>query len=127
MLSLLCFLLFRSTLFVVSRLVCNHQDVAVERYRALRSAAWSQPVLDGYMDGLLAKLKASGAAVRDYDRWRSGTAPDLDAKIGALKAFLTDRLAWMDKSICGLCFILPDRFRAAITPNDPFLAPCFLL
>ncbi|GAB4011420.1 hypothetical protein GCM10028808_24950 [Spirosoma migulaei] len=83
----------------------------VSRYQKLRQTVWSTPTLMAFIDAQYALLN-QGAFSRNFQKWPiigvstwndspSYNGATLQNEIDYLKTWLTNRLDWMDNSICG--------------------------
>lgn len=67
-----------------------------QRYRELRSGAWSDETLLTMLDGLERRIFDSGAYVRDIERWPDSCRETPETRLSVFKAYVFERLGHMD-------------------------------
>ena len=88
----------------------SFMDMVKARWKALRAGLMSQEALDERIADLIAPLLGEPIA-RDYARWpvatvyansglvRGPTGPTFDEQVQALRAYIADRMAWIDSQL----------------------------
>lgn len=75
------------------------KELLVERYQELREGVWSDEsimmLLNGYEDDIF----YSGAYARERIRWPMGSYIDTETKLSAFKAYVLERLRYMDEYV----------------------------
>ena len=73
-----------------------------ERYAELRSDGWSDRAIDRMLDGFERDIYASGAYIRDMERWPDGNYQDPGLKLALFRKYVHERFHSMDEYIAGL-------------------------
>ncbi len=71
-------------------------DRIYEKYRQLRSSAWSEERLNAMLDQYEADIYASGAYLRDMERWPGGHYAEAADGLGTFRRYVMERLQEMD-------------------------------
>lgn len=71
------------------------------RFHALRAGPWSDAAVEALLDGALEELGA--ASGRNMTRWYRDLETSYEGEVAVLRAWLLERLAWMDSHIEDLC------------------------
>jgi len=72
------------------------------RWNELRPDILSLSEMQGMVETTAARLRNNGAAERNYRRWDKGIGIDWESSIEHLKAYLEERILWMDGEISSL-------------------------
>lgn len=67
-----------------------------ERYAYLRSNGWSEESIASILEGYEKDIYASGAYLRDKDRWPEGTYNSKEDELNTFKEFVRNRLTYFD-------------------------------
>lgn len=70
-----------------------------ERYAELRSDGWSDRAIDRMLDGFERDIYASGAYIRDMERWPDGNYQDPESGLSRFREYVHERLSSMDSLI----------------------------
>ena len=73
-----------------------------DRYKELRETTWSTDSITNYINDYEKDIFASGAFLRDKEKWTDGLYSDESVKLNTLKEYINNRLTSMDKYIDNL-------------------------
>ncbi len=71
----------------------------LQKYKELRADKWSEEYIGALIDEYEADIYASGAYLRDMERWPDGTYQDVDLGLSVFKEYVYERLQEMDNYI----------------------------
>jgi hypothetical protein len=69
----------------------------VERYEYLRKNEWSEDAINDMLDEYEEDIYASGAYLREQDRWEDGTYSNSDVGLSTFRQYVMERLSYMDE------------------------------